>query len=343
MPKTEALDPQEGDAIDALTMLRQDVGRLKQFTCFESIRVEEVLRRLAVAVAPHQLNATEPAMDASLRRIMLGDMAILLLRYGVRAVVLPECADDLVLIKLILSGECAVRGSDDQFVARAGDVLIFESFGGLRLTASSDCEELIVPLRRTEIAAVAEALSGRTAPRNYGFDRCFRMGDPSGTALIRLLQYLIVQATSKSDSTAVLGAPATSLLIHHLLLNHSKGIGEIGTPRTTMVPYYIRRAEAFMVENVNERVTLGRLADHAGVSVRTITSGFRRYRGESPLSVLRDIRLRRARDHLLDPRAGSVTEVALRCGFGHFSRFASVYRVRFGESPSATLAKIRPR
>ena len=98
-----------------------------------------------------------------------------------------------------------------------------------------------------------------------------------------------------------------------------------------------------MIENVTERVTLGRLADHAGVSVRTITSGFRRYRGDSPLSVLRDIRLERARDQLLNARACSVTEVALRCGFAHFSRFASIYRARFGESPSATLAKLRAR
>lgn len=329
--------------MEALVMLRQDVGRLEQFTVFESTRVEEVHRKLALAVAPHRLIVAQPAMDASLRRIMLGDLAVLLLRYGAKAVVLPECVDDLVLIKLILSGECEVSGDGDPFVARAGDILIFESSRDLRLTMSSDCEELIVPLRRTDVAAVSETLVGRVPPRIYGFDRHFHMGDSSGAALIRLLQYLIVQATSKCTSTAALANPVTNLLIHHLLVNHSKSLRANRTPCAKVVPYYIRRAEAFMVENVTERVTLGRLADHAGVSVRTITSGFRRYRGDSPLSVLRDIRLERARDQLLNARACSVTEVALRCGFAHFSRFASIYRARFGESPSATLAKLRAR
>lgn len=327
--------------MDPLVMLRQDVDRLEQFTVFHSTKVEDVQQKLAAAVAPHQLIVTDPVMDASLRRIMLGNLTILLLRYGVKAVVLPERSDDLVLIKLILSGEYEVSGCDEQFVARPGDILIFESFDGLQLTASADCEELIVLLRRTEIAAIAKALSGGAAPQKYGFDRHFNMGDPNGTALIRLLQYLIVQATSRRDLTTVLGAPVSSLLIHHLLLSHSRVLDAACAPPNTVVPYYIRKAEAFMIENVRERVTLGHIAGHAGVSVRTITSGFRRYRGESPLCVLRDIRLERARYHLQDPRAGSVTEVALRCGFGHFSRFASVYRARYGESPSTTLAGSR--
>ncbi|WP_082521286.1 AraC family transcriptional regulator [Sphingopyxis sp. Root154] len=325
-----------------LAMLRHDVCRLEQYTVFESTQVEEVQRKLTEAVAPHRLIVAEPAMDASLRRIRLGDLAILLLRYGAKAVVLPKCADDLVLVKFILSGECEVSDRDGRFTARAGDILILESLRCLRLVMSSDCEELIVPLRRADIAAVSEALSGRTPPRSFDFDRHFNMGDLNGTALIRLLQYLIVQATASHDSAAVLAVPVTSLLIHHLLLNHAAVRHANCLPRTTVVPYYIRRAEAFMAENVRERVTLGCLADHAGVSVRTITSGFRRFRGESPLAILRDLRLQRARDQLLDPRAGSVTEVALRCGFAHFSRFASAYRARFGESPSATLAKVRP-
>ena len=39
--------------------------------------------------------------------------------------------------------------------------------------------------------------------------------------------------------------------------------------------------------------------------------------------------------------AGSVTEVALRWGFGHFGRFAEMYRARFGLSPRDTLRAAR--
>ena len=36
---------------------------------------------------------------------------------------------------------------------------------------------------------------------------------------------------------------------------------------------------------------------------------------------------------------GTVTEIALQCGFNHFGRFAAWYREQYGESPLATLKR----
>jgi AraC-like DNA-binding protein len=51
------------------------------------------------------------------------------------------------------------------------------------------------------------------------------------------------------------------------------------------------------------------------------------------------VRLDHVRTELLhsDPAEVRVTEVAMRWGFFHQSRFAQQYRDRFGELPSATL------
>src|SRR5215475_8849197 len=82
------------------------------------------------------------------------------------------------------------------------------------------------------------------------------------------------------------------------------------------------------------------LAEACGVAPRTLQKHFHRFLGRSPLAHLRELRFDRARQELLRgvPQAG-VTEIATLCGFVHFGRFASEYRRRFGESPSATLQR----
>src|SRR5215813_6069540 len=89
--------------------------------------------------------------------------------------------------------------------------------------------------------------------------------------------------------------------------------------------------------------TLSSLAAACGVAPRTLQKHFRRFLGRTPHEFIRDLRLDRARQHLLrEPTQARVTDVAARCGFNHLGRFAACYRKRYGESPSATLLRCRP-
>jgi transcriptional regulator GlxA family with amidase domain len=71
--------------------------------------------------------------------------------------------------------------------------------------------------------------------------------------------------------------------------------------------------------------------------------GFERRLGVSPMRYLLHWRLDRARAELLDAAPGSstVTDIALRWGFGNLGDFAARYRSRFGELPRATLQRSR--
>jgi adenylate cyclase len=61
-----------------------------------------------------------------------------------------------------------------------------------------------------------------------------------------------------------------------------------------------------------------------------------------PMEFLRDLRLDRARQELLRASGrASVTDIAARSGFDHVGRFATRYRARYWESPSATLSRNR--
>jgi AraC-like DNA-binding protein/TolB-like protein len=82
------------------------------------------------------------------------------------------------------------------------------------------------------------------------------------------------------------------------------------------------------------------LASVCGVSPRTLQKHFRRFLGRAPRTYLRELRFGQARRELLVGRERtSITEIATRCGFAHLGRFATEYRRRYGESPSATLQR----
>jgi AraC-like DNA-binding protein len=70
--------------------------------------------------------------------------------------------------------------------------------------------------------------------------------------------------------------------------------------------------------------------------------GFKRHFGVSISEVLLDIRLEHLNARLLNARSGErIIDIAFDLGFTHLSRMASVYRAKFGETPSATLRKSR--
>ncbi len=101
----------------------------------------------------------------------------------------------------------------------------------------------------------------------------------------------------------------------------------------------VRKAEGFMQERLNEIGNLGDIADYVGVSERTLQTAFRKVRGATPMQVLSQARLQRAR-HALRDRDGpeTVSEVCSMCGIEHHGRFSKHYKEAFGEYPVVTLS-----
>lgn len=93
-----------------------------------------------------------------------------------------------------------------------------------------------------------------------------------------------------------------------------------------------------MSGHADEAMSVARLAEIAGCSVRTLQSLFRYYRQTTPLAALRRVRLERVRAELADPyQKASVATIARKWHFGNPARFAAEYREMFGENPSDTL------
>ena len=127
--------------------------------------------------------------------------------------------------------------------------------------------------------------------------------------------------------------------MHHHPHNYSE---ELAQTVPTPVPGIVRRAERFMIDNAGSPITVSDVADHFGISLRSLQAGFRQWRETTPTAFLRRVRLQIVRDELL--RSGTeanVTAVALRHGFSHLGRFSAQYRSIFAEDPSVTLRRGR--
>jgi AraC-like DNA-binding protein len=105
--------------------------------------------------------------------------------------------------------------------------------------------------------------------------------------------------------------------------------------------WYVKRAAAFMEENLSSPIGICDVVASSGVSLRTLYHGFHTCHGVAPMTWLKQRRLSKVHDELrlADPGAVNVTEVATRWGFFHLGRFAADYRARFGLLPSQTLRR----
>jgi AraC-like DNA-binding protein/tetratricopeptide (TPR) repeat protein len=114
---------------------------------------------------------------------------------------------------------------------------------------------------------------------------------------------------------------------------------------STPLPRAVKAAVALMRDRIGEPLKVTEIARRCGVAERTLNAQFRAFLDTSPARYLRQLRLAAAREALLEgrPSVTSVSEVAQRCGFRHFGRFARHYQQCFGETPSATLSPpLRP-
>ncbi len=98
--------------------------------------------------------------------------------------------------------------------------------------------------------------------------------------------------------------------------------------------------EEWIENHLHEPITLGRLCEVAGVGGRCLQKTFLARRGSTPTQYVINRRLEAVHTQLLGAvGAVEVTSIAMACGFTHMGRFSTMYRHRFGESPSGTLRR----
>ncbi|MEQ3552694.1 AraC family transcriptional regulator [Pseudonocardia nematodicida] len=288
------------------------------------------------------------AGSGELRGARTEHVAVGLMRFGQDMSVDPEWSSAYYHVNIVLSGTVVAEAGEHRCVGTPDVATVFTPRYAHRLLhCGGGAEQIGVKIDRDLLDDELESLLGRPPRRPLEFDVAFPLTAPVGRSWHRALRLLIEELDDDGlIATSAMRTRYERLLASGLLLghrhNHSAvlaGADGIDGPAWS-VP--VRAVVDLIQARPEDQYTLGRLAQVAGVSARRLQEGFREQIGRSPMAYLTEVRLDRVRRDL---RAGTapVTETARHWGFTHLGRFSGAYRARFGENPSQTLARARPR
>ena len=313
--------------------------------------VDEIVEVVTRAIAPHRVAVMDRGQDfracQTLRRI--GDLGLMQIGYNAAVAVRAEDCGPSFLVKMAVSGGARIRAGRGTVDTGADRGAVFGPDTPLAFDYSADCAHLVLRLDATRLERQCAALLGDAGlHRALTFDLGIALDRPAGQNWLRLMRYLLDEPAAGTGSVLASAplalASLDQMVMTTLLSMQPNSYSELLLrPASPALPFYVKRAEAYIEAHLEEPLSIAELAAIAGVSARSLQTGFQQFRGTTPMAHLRALRLSRAHDELLaaDPQRTSVTDIAMRWGFSHLGKFAVAYKQRFGESPRETLGRWR--
>lgn len=300
---------------------------------FNSRDLDETRSRISAVMQPHRLEPIGSVRELHARMdfVDFAGLGLGVIKFG-RMRVSASHVDDYHLLILCRRGTAVLQGPQGEIRLNGYRGACLPPGAPLRAEFSNDCEQFVL--------RIGAGLFGKHTEADNPTLPCeLELSCPQLQPWMRLLWAMTGSPQLPRQY------PKLSLEYQHLMLNMLANMGRSGAadkPRS-IAPHSVKRAESFIQANADKPLCLDDIARAAAVPARTLRNSFRRFRGTTPMSYLRTLRLDRVRQRLLngDSASTSITEVALEEGFTHLGRFSQEYASRFGERPSQTLRMAR--
>ena len=341
-----------------LSSLSLDLSALQRRPVFTSdVRVDSH-DLVAREFSDHGLKWCSGAVDTSLSKVRIRQLQLFMLQYGAEVEIRPRPFDDFVLVHLSLAGTAEMVSDGVPIRLPAGAAALIAPRHNLHMRWQQGARQLILKVPCQLLRAWApESLVGDTTFAHP----LLPLSVVQGQQWHFLMQSLLHVSQQTVESTA------HARWVDHMesnvalfLASCAQGVPVSAAPTVAMLDMGVNsasqgihdlqgmqglhgdvrrldRLDAYMRSRLCAPVALEDLARAAGVSVRGLNMLCHRHHGESPMALLRNMRLDAVRACLKERPGHCVTDAALEFGFGHLGRFSSYYRERFGELPSQTV------
>ena len=222
---------------------------------------------------------------------------------------------------LVLSGAATLETADDRRTILPGDAVLVDPRTAHRLTADVDTDLVYGDLRRV---APSRPLPSPLVQRGFGKEH---------RGIVALVTTCPLSVQCKVDRFAsayagLIGAAISSLL------PVPEGVGGQADERGPADDPQVAEVVAALAARPGEPWTLDRMAGLVHLSRSALTDRFRRATGHSPMRMLREVRMHRART-LLTKQCLAVTRVAFEVGYGSVAAFSRAFAADHGVSPLA--------
>jgi AraC-like DNA-binding protein len=306
--------------------------------------VEEAREAVSRIYLRHNLSSRDGALNMRFNATASGHMTLGYLTYQAEAELTMPPTEDCYIVNLTIAG--ATRGSRGDGVRErtAGHErgLVLSPVQNHRVQWTADAEQLHLKISRARLESHLADLVGKPVTKVIDFGFGVDLTSGPGRGLLRSVCFLAAELDRPAGLAEM---PFARAQLEAYVLSSLLYAGRHQFSAVLADPHNVRRLGRltpvlqYIEANAESDLTPETLARAARVSVRTLHAAFQQQLGESPMAYVRRIRLGRVRAELLrsDPSKVRVTDVAMRWGFMHLSRFAEQYREQFNELPSVTL------
>lgn len=299
---------------------------------------------------PHRLTPLQrgaPGFHAMHNSARFDSYSVNYVQYGAEVEIDPGKLDGFFLLQVPLAGSSDVRCGATRVASTPNAATLLSPTLPTVMTWHAGCSKLIVLIERKVVEGHLAALLDRSCDA-VEFDAQVSLTDAVGRAI--RAHAMLMQETATHSIMLPAGSGRlvqrelrnglVGLLLTGLSHDHSAMLAQSGAAMPA--PGHVKRAEDFLNAHPDREISVTELADIAGVSLRSLQDGFRRFRNMTLTEAIRDARLAYWRRLLESPPAGSgVGALAMAAGLTHLGRAAALYAKRYGETPSDTLRRHR--
>lgn len=308
---------------------------------------DETRQLVASVFCEHRLEVRQApdGLDYRHHHLRTGHLSFSRMGYGAEVRVSPGELGSFYLVQLPLAGHDRQRVGRHELLSDSRCGSVHGPDEHLAMHWSADCHKLVVRIERGALEQHAAALLGCALHDPLTFANPMDLGCAHGAAWGHTARQLFdqLQRAPQLFELPLVRTQFEQTLMTTLLAWQPNSLSaRLGEPAARVLPRHVKLAVDFMRAHPEQSISVASLAAISGVSGRSLYNGFQQFLGVSPMRYLRDLRMERVREDLLDPRQPrSVTAIVTRWGFFQLGRFAIEYRRRYGETPRETLLKAR--
>lgn len=273
--------------------------------------------------------------------ICLQNITINAISYGSSVVLKLRDIHRFFFFVLVLRGNCRIASGESGFVAKANEMFVINAGQPIYAELSNGFQEIVVGVDIDALTPAILRMIDRPVSVPIHFNCAPLPLDGDRGSLGRFIHMLCAEMDAERApfEFKAIGdlyeQTLLSLMLTSLPHNYSEWL-QHGVPAA--IPYYVRRAERFIRDNLHSALTLDDIVQASGTGMRSLHQAFREFRRTTPMLYLKECRLQLARAHLQDKRLQdrSIAELAQQVGFEYPSKFSRAYKLRFNELPSTT-------
>lgn len=309
---------------------------------FQHQDIGETCKSVGQIFKPHLLKIVQQKSEfqSSMHHLKTGRLSISRLEYGTDVYIEPDHLEKFYLIQIPTQGYAEIEVDQQKFISYPQVASVISPDQALKMRWHAHSPQLILKIDKDDLVQHCRQHLPESTRHTPIFETKLDFSTHSGGYFLQLMTTLMEALACENHPLhhPMVFKQFESNLLNALLYGQSNTLLEhLNQAKEKVVsPYFIKRTEAYMRENLHMALSIEQLAEHAGVSVRTLFAGFKSFLNTTPMAYLKELRFEQAHLELMQNEQASVTDVAFKWGFSHLGRFSQEYKRRYGELPSST-------